>query len=631
MRTNLPLRTAASAFLLVLLTGFGPQNDPPLVQAAKQGKADEVRELVRQGADVNAAQGDGMTALHWTAARNDVGSAEMLLRAGASITAETRIGGFTPLLIASQSGSTDVLRLLLEAGDDPNARTTTGGTTALQLAARSGDAQAVELLIDHGAEVDAREHSQGHTALMFAAAHNRPEAARALIARGADPSLVNDARDIAEVAEEENRLRNLRNEQVAALRELAARERYASNAETVGDAAEDEAARGEAETAGEDEAAANAEEAEEGNEPEAAAEGAEAEEDAESGEEEAAAEEEEEEEEGRPLNYAETVGGYGGFSALHLAARQGAVRVVDELLDAGLDINQMSAGDGSTALLIATINGHWDLARSLLERGADPTLAAANGVTPLYGVINLQWAPQAFYPQPRSQLNQETTYLDLMRAFLDAGADPNVRLEIHPWYKAYNFNLLGVDSQGATPFWRAAYGLDVRAMRLLLEYGADPTIATRTPPQRRRPAYQAGDEPEDPSGLPPARVGDPSVTPLHAASGAGHGLGRAGNQHRFVPGGWMPTVRFLVEEIGLDVNARDHLGYTPLHNAASRGDTEMIRYLVEHGADVTALSRRGQTTADMANGPVQRINPYPAAIRLLEELGSKNNNNCVGC
>ncbi len=77
--------------------------------------------------------------------------------------------------------------------------------------------------------------------------------------------------------------------------------------------------------------------------------------------------------------------------------------------------------------------------------------------------------------------------------------------------------------------------------------------------------------------------------------------------------------------------ARDHNGYSPLHHAAARGDVEMIRYLVEHGADVTLVSRRGQTTADMANGPVQRIQPFPEALELLESLGAKNNHNCLSC
>jgi ankyrin repeat protein len=86
-----------------------------------------------------------------------------------------------------------------------------------------------------------------------------------------------------------------------------------------------------------------------------------------------------------------------------------------------------------------------------------------------------------------------------------------------------------------------------------------------------------------------------------------------------------------VEELGADVNARDHNGYSPLHHAAARGDNELIRYLVSKGADPTAIARSGQTTADMANGPVQRIQPFPETVALLESLGSKNNHRCMSC
>jgi ankyrin repeat protein len=90
-------------------------------------------------------------------------------------------------------------------------------------------------------------------------------------------------------------------------------------------------------------------------------------------------------------------------------------------------------------------------------------------------------------------------------------------------------------------------------------------------------------------------------------------------------------VKYLVEQLGADVNARDHNGYSPVHHAAARGDDELILYLVEQGADVTTVSRRGQTTVDMANGPQQRISPFPTTIALLESLGAKNNHNCQAC
>jgi len=194
----------------------------------------------------------------------------------------------------------------------------------------------------------------------------------------------------------------------------------------------------------------------------------------------------------------------------------------------------------------------------------------------------------------------------------------------------YTFAQLDVDTRGATPFWRAAYALDLPAMKMLVEYGADPSIATMKAPPRRF-GRGGGDDGPDPSGLPPVPEGGPDVYPIHAATGHAYGTGFAGVSHRHAPDAWLPAVKYLVEELGADVNARDANGFAPLHWAASRGDNEMILYLVEKGADATVVSRSGQTTADMANGPVQRISPFPETIALLESLGSKNNNNCVSC
>jgi hypothetical protein len=130
---------------------------------------------------------------------------------------------------------------------------------------------------------------------------------------------------------------------------------------------------------------------------------------------------------------------------------------------------------------------------------------------------------------------------------------------------------------------------------------------------------------------PPVPYGGPGAFPIHAAAGVEYGEGFAGNAHRHAPGGWMAAMKYLVEELGADVNARDNDGYTPLHHAAARGDNDMILYLVSKGADVTAVARSGQTTADMANSPVQRLSPIPETVALLMKLGSKNSNRCVVC
>ena len=93
----------------------------------------------------------------------------------------------------------------------------------------------------------------------------------------------------------------------------------------------------------------------------------------------------------------------------------------------------------------------------------------------------------------------------------------------------------------------------------------------------------------------------------------------------------LAAVKYLVEETGADVNAVDGDGNTAVHHAAARGDNEMIVYLVSNGATVTRVNRAGQTTVDMANGPVQRTQPYPETIALLEKLGAVNNHKCVSC
>ena len=218
-----------------------------------------------------------------------------------------------------------------------------------------------------------------------------------------------------------------------------------------------------------------------------------------------------------------------------------------------------------------------------------------------------------------------------MNALLDHGADPNVRLKQKVWYSGYNTDFSGVDEQGATPFWRAAYASDVEAMKLLVARGADPNIPTTRAPGRARNSDGVVSDDKEVSTLPPVPVGGPGVTPLQAAAGVGYGEGFAANAHRFAPAGMLAAVKYLVEEMHMDVNAADPDGNTPLHNAAARGDNEMIRYLVSKGADVKAVNRTGKTTVDMANGPVQRVSPFPETIALLEKLGAKNNHKCLSC
>ena len=177
------------AMLLGALPGSSMAAEPTVANAAMRGEIETLRILLRQGADVNEAQGDGMTALHWAAERGNVQMAQMLLYAGANPGAVTRIGDYTPLHLASQVGNGPVIAALLEAGSDASAVSTAGGATPLHFAAASGDAEAVTVLLDHGADPNAGESSWGQTPLMFAAGNNRLAAVTVLIERGADVAL----------------------------------------------------------------------------------------------------------------------------------------------------------------------------------------------------------------------------------------------------------------------------------------------------------------------------------------------------------------------------------------------------------------------------------------------------------
>ncbi len=502
----------------------------------------------------------------------------------------------------------------------------------MHLAAGAGSAEAIRLLAAAGADVDAREGAHRQTPLHWAAAFNRLEAVRALLALGADPAATTDVVDYVQLAAFDGPDRMRRQKLVVARREAAKEAEaqrqalLAGGATTVADVAAAQL------QAREEPAAAASRQADEparsardstrvpggatsstggtGGGAPAARSGNNAE---------------------RPLSYTDLVGKEGGLAPLHYAAREGHIDVALALLDAGADVNQPTAGDHTTPLLMAAINGNYDLAMELIARGADPNIVSEDGVAPLFATLNNRWAPKAFYPQPTMFKQQETSYLELMKALLEAGADVNHRIGRHVWYTSYNFDILGVKFDGATAFWRAAYATDVKAMKLLVAYGADPDIPTKKTPRRRfRWSRQNADQP-DPSGLSPVPNGGPAVYPIHAASGVGYGVARAGNSHRHVPDGWLPAVKYLVEELGADVNVRDHDGYSAVHHAAARGDNELIKYLVSKGAIVTFVSRRGQTTVDMANGPQQRVQPFPETIALLEGLGAKNNHNCLSC
>jgi ankyrin repeat protein len=147
-------RLAIVGAVVLLSAAAAPRyaSDASIADAEMRGDTSAVRVLLKQGADVNAAQGDGMTALHWAAMHGDVDQTRMLIYAGARLEASTRNGNYTPLHLAAQTGKTSVIKALVQAGADVNAVTTAGGATPLHYAAANGNADAIVALLDKGRE-----------------------------------------------------------------------------------------------------------------------------------------------------------------------------------------------------------------------------------------------------------------------------------------------------------------------------------------------------------------------------------------------------------------------------------------------------------------------------------------------
>jgi ankyrin repeat protein len=594
------VKSMAALGLVAVLCGAVLQTDGPLIDAARNGDVEAVRSLLSEGADVNAAQGDGMTALHWAAELAHTAVADLLLSVGADVEAKTRIGSYTPLHLASRSGNGPIASALLDAGADPQATTTNSGVTPLHLAAAAlGGAEVVTELLMHGAEVDAREASSGQTALMFAASFNRAEAVAALLEHDADPSMQTKSIDV---------LRNMAIDREASVRldDAMAEFQDAAAAGTDWEPSPTQiqaAIRAQRDflLSGYDPGPVNGEMLARVNS----------------------------EYPGGPMvthpPYRESlVGRTGGMSALLHAAREGHIESALALLDGGADIDQVSA-DNTSPLLVATLNGQFDLAMVLIKHGADPNVAASvDGAAPLFATLQTQWAPQSNFPQPRAQDNQQTEHIDVLKALLEAGADPDVRLNEHLWYWEYGLTKIGLDLTGATAFWRTALAQDIPAMRLLASHGADVNIPTRWPAVGMRERRQQDGRQQEDSGLRSVPEGVENAYPIHVATGGGY-LGLGAFSMRNMPNQFLPAVRYLIEEQGADVNMRDSWLYTPLHYAAARGDNEMIEYLVSQGADVGAITRLGQSTADIARGGrsgfFTRV-AFPETEALLVSLGS---------
>lgn len=523
-----------------------------VADAAMQRDAARLQTLLKAHADVNAPQPDGSTALHWAAYQGDAHAAAALLAAGAHPNAVTDTG-MTPLVMACEAGNLDLVKALVRAGANVN-QTLSGGETPLMMAARTGSVPVLKLLLAHGAGVDVREKLRGTTALMWAAANGNSEAVRFLISKGADVSAHSGTTDPG------------RRPYLA----QTGRERISEFAGGYGaaglvvkqDSAQAQQAAAQQLVSQQITAAKSVLEAHPLAKPPPAAKKR-----------------------------------WGGLTPLIFATRQGDLATVKILLAAGADVNETSEF-GWTALLDATQNKYYRLGEYLLQHGAKPNIANGGGWNPLYIATDNRNIEAGDYPVRKPDMD----HLDFIKELLAAGADPNERMHSSTETRTVFTNQWLVED-GATPFLRAAQSGDLVLMKLLLEHGADPSIAT-----------------------------DYNVTPLMVASGIGW---VEGVTYEWSPQETLETVKFLLDH-GANVNAQDTEDLrTALMGAAHKGRNDVVELLVRRGADLSlhdigsrdtvhALAGVSWQAIDYADGlvrvGVQSALPHPDTAALIRKL-----------
>ena len=276
----------------------------------------------------------------------------------------------------------------------------------------------------------------------------------------------------------------------------------------------------------------------------------------------------------------------GGMTPLLFAVRDGNLSMTRLLLELGADINQTS-GNHTSPLLIALLNGQVALATELLEKGADPNLADDYHRGALFAAIELRNFNHDKYP---FLYDDGRDPLDLITALLAKGANPNQRTETTPVHGLMQFDGSWVNFDGQTPFIRAALSGDIEVMRLLLQHGADPNLATTQ-----------------------------GSTALMAASGINW---IPAQTYTRPEADYVAAVKLCLER-GADVNATNTLKLAAIHGAANRGWTSIIQILADHGAILDQPDTGGRTPMVFAEGIFLAIRPpaaKPDAIALLKKL-----------
>jgi len=456
-----------------------------LADLIESGNRKAALDKIRSGADVNQAQPDGTTPVHWAVYKVDYELLQALIDKKAKVSAANQFGA-TPLAQAAQLADARLVKMLLDAGAEPEGANQ-DGETALMLAIKTGELPIVQMLLDKGAKVNAVEKFHNQTPLMWAAAANKnaAEMVRLLLAKGADVRPRTLYTDWDSQISSEPRVQY------------------------------------------------------------------------------------------RPV---------GGLTALLYAVRDGCYACAEELIAAGTNPNYPTP-EGVTPLMLAIDNDHNDVAKLLLDKGGNPAVWDWWGRTALYIAVDRKEAGAGGGRGGRGaggSTAARAASMEIINRLLDAGVDVNAQMNLHRPSRGGNSGRFGEEQHntGTTPLFRAAEGNDVELMQALLAKGANPNINAM------------------------------GFTPFLLAAGVSPG-GRGGGTPN-------PAVLDLMIQHGADVNAQvtgtrtysmrisyhpppDQEGASALHEAVRAGRTELVRYLLDRGADPNLADANGKKPIDLLN------------------------------
>jgi ankyrin repeat protein len=279
----------------------------------------------------------------------------------------------------------------------------------------------------------------------------------------------------------------------------------------------------------------------------------------------------------------------GGMTPLLYAARDGRIDIARTLVAAKADVQQADV-NGITPLLMSITNNHLDVAKFFVEKGANPNAADWWGRTPLYATVEIR---NRDYGRNNEHEIDRPAALEVIRMLLDRGANVNARTKEVPPGRRFVTplgDLSWVDFTGQTPFLRAALSGDISVMRLLLEKGADPNIATFA-----------------------------GTTPLMAAAGVNWMTGQTFTESKEAS---MQAVQLCLDKGG-DVNATNSMGVTAVIGAANRGSDDILEFLVKKGARLDVKDKEGRTPLVWAEGVFLATNApeaKPSTMALIKRL-----------